>query len=477
MITSNAPLAVVLAAAIAVTLASCVSAPPPARGPATAAPTQEKPKPGTVTAKPTTEDVLKNVSASLAAGNMDAAIAAFDALDAAAAADPSIRLIKASVLASAGKVEDARAIAADVVAKEPNNAEALYVLAAAEGAAGREKERIDLLNRAAAADPRHAPTLAALGATALRAKSYKNAEAYFDKCLAADPVNADALLGKARLRRRADDPAAAEAALKIATENYPTWADPWAERGRLNRDAGLLPKALADLDTAVKLAPKDYWIAIDRGSVLLDMDRKTEALKDFDRAAAIDPAHFLSYVYSAGIRDELGDYAGAERDYALLAKLKPDYYFAFEALGILRMRDGRWEASREAFMEAYKRSPSHANYALLTALAWMRARGANDAKPFLAKTLTTVPRESIEWYLLRLYHDQSGDTDVVVRIDKEKNKDTKARMLYYLTQYYAFRGNDQLADRFLREARDMDRKGIVEWRLIEWALEARTAKG
>jgi hypothetical protein len=141
------------------------------------------------------------------------------------------------------------------------------------------------------------------------------------------------------------------------------------------------------------------------------------------------------------------------------------------------MRDGRWESARDAFLEAYKRSPQHANYALLTALTWIRARGANEARPFLAKTLTAVPRESIEWYILRLYHDQSGDTDIAVRIDREPNKDTKARMLYYLTQYYSIRGNDQLADRYLREARDMNRQGMIEWRLIEWALEAKTAKG
>ncbi len=477
MIKSNAPLAIVLAVVLAATFNSCAGAPPARGSEGQATSIQEKPKHSAVTAKPSTEDILQDVSALLAAGNQTAAIAAFDTLDTTAAADPAIRLLKASVLSSAGKPEEARAIAADVVEKNPNNAEALYVLAAAEGAAGRQKEQAALLNRAVAADPTHAPSLAALGTMALRAKIYKNAEAYFDKSLAADPVNAEALMGKARVRRRADDSLAAEALLNKAVETYPTWAEPKAERGRLYRETGNLQNALRDLDSAAKLAPADYWIAIDRGCTLLDLGRREEALKDFDRAAAIEPEHFLSYVYSAGIRDELADYAGAERDYAKLAKLKPDYYFAFEALGILRMRDGRWEGAREAFLEAYKFSPSHANYALLTALTWMRARGANDAKPFLAKTLTSIPRDSIEWYLLRLYHDQTGDTDIVVRIDKEKNKDTKARMLYYLTQYYAFRGNDQLADRYLREARDMNRKGIVEWRLIEWALEARTAKG
>jgi len=89
--------------------------------------------------------------------------------------------------------------------------------------------------------------------------------------------------------------------------------------------------------------------------------------------------------------------------------------------------------------------------------------------------LKAVPRENIEWYLLRLYYDQAGDTDLAVRIDREKNADTRARMLYYLAQYYDIRGNKNLADKYFLQVRDLNRQGIVEWRLNEWILEKRVA--
>lgn len=141
------------------------------------------------------------------------------------------------------------------------------------------------------------------------------------------------------------------------------------------------------------------------------------------------------------------------------------------------MRDGRWNQAADAFVEAFKRAPNHPQYALLISLCWMRGGKGKDVRPFLEKVLPKVNRDTLEWLLLRLYHDQSGDTDVAVRIEKEKNLDTRARMLYYFAEYYAARGNATLANRFHLQVRDMNRQGMVEWRLNEWALEPSAPKG
>jgi tetratricopeptide (TPR) repeat protein len=270
-----------------------------------------------------------------------------------------------------------------------------------------------------------------------------------------------------------EDPKTAEALLNTAIGAYPDWPVPRFDRARLYRDTGYPKNALGDLDEAKKLAPSDYWIAIERGTLLLDLMDKKGALEEFERAASINPDHFLSYAYSAGIREESEDWTGAERDYEKLAALRSDYYFAFESVGLLRIRDGRWASAGDAFVEAYKRAPAKASYPLLIALTWTRSGRTKDVRPFLAKVLPTIKRDTIEYYLLRLFHDQSGDTDVAARIDSEQDIDKRARMLYYLAQYYAARGNDSLALKFHLRVRDLQRRGMVEWRLNEWALTAR----
>ncbi|MFA6505896.1 MAG: tetratricopeptide repeat protein [Treponemataceae bacterium] len=482
--TSIFSLIVVALATLSSVFLSCAGTPPSrsevpiAKAPIEAAPpAAPKPVEKVPERPPTKDEILAGAAKLLFSGDIAGALVLLDKIAPTVASDPGVALLKASILNSAGKTDQARAIAQEAVKLDPKNAEALYVLATVEGNAGKEKEQKDILEKAIAADPRHAPALAALGNLALRTKATKFAENYFDRSLAGDPKNREALIGKARARRRMDDPKNAEAALIDAMKAYPDWATPRVERARLYREAGFPANALTDLDEAKRLDPNDYWIAIERGIILLDLLKKTEALLEFDRAAAIEPNHFLSYAYSSGLRDDLGEWEAAERDYAKLAALKSDYFYAFEALGVLRIRDGRWAQAGEAFVEAFKRAPNRAHYALLVSLSWMRSGKMKDVRPFLSKVLPAVKRDTIEYYILRLYHDQSGDTDIAVRIDAEQNRDKRARMLYYLAQYYAARGNDTLAQRFHLQVRELDRRGIIEWRLNEWALEAYKIKG
>jgi tetratricopeptide (TPR) repeat protein len=420
-----------------------------------------------------TQSILTGIAMLLDRGDYDGALALFDMIDAPEAESGGIRLLKASVLSSAGRLEEARTIAEEVSAKEPSNTEALFVLSAIEGASGKEREQRAVLERIIKIEPANPEALSALGTIALRSRSLRTAASYFDRALAAEPENREALIGRAGVYRYDRDPKNAEALLNKAVTLYPQWAVPFSERARLYKEAGFPKEALSDLDKAKALDGEDYWIAVDRGTILIDLNRKPEALEEFTRAIALDPSSFLAYVYSAGIKDDLGNYDGAERDYEILTKLKPEYYFAFEGLGMQKMRRGLWAEARDAFLEAYKQAPQESVYALLAAMNWMRAGRPNEPRQFLEQALRGVQRESPEWYMFRLYHDLSGDTDVAIRLDREQNTVIKARMLYYLANYYDIRGNRSLADKCFLQVRDLNQKATVEWRLNEWALEQR----
>ena len=205
----------------------------------------------------------------------------------------------------------------------------------------------------------------------------------------------------------------------------------------------------------------------------MDMNRKQDALADFTRAIEIDPGNFLAYVYSAGIKDEMGDYDGAEHDYKILTRLRPEYYFAFESLGVIKMRNKQWAEARDAFLEAYRQAPREYSYALLAAMNWMRAGRMTDPKQFLAQVLRTVPRDTIEHSMIRLYHDLSGDANVVTMVQNEKNVYTRAQMLFYLASYYDIRGNRNLADRYYMLVQELDVNVSIEWRLNEMILKER----
>ncbi|HCC37794.1 MAG TPA: hypothetical protein DEQ14_09340 [Treponema sp.] len=421
----------------------------------------------------TTEEVLTEISRFLGEGKYSDALSLFDKIESPDSESDEIQLIKASVFNTLGQSADARGIAEEIISREPENIDALLVLAASAAVDGKNRDQRSILEKVIKIDPAHTKALCDLGFMALSTQSLRTAAGYFDRALASDSDYGDALVGRAVTYRYGHEPQKAEQLLNKAIRLYPEWASPLNERARLYKGAGFAREALADLDKAKILEPDNGWIAVDRGMTLVDLNRKDEALEEFSRAIKIDPENFLAHVYSAGIKDERGDIAGAEQDYIALTRIKPEYYFAFEGLGMAKMRNEEWGAARDAFLEAYRYAPKEYSYALLAAINWMRAGQLNDPKQFLAQVLRSVPRESLEWYMLRLFHDLAGDNDIALRIDKETNFDNKARMLFYLANYYDIRGNKNLADRYFLQTREMNRQTTPEWRLNEWFIEQR----
>ena len=261
--------------------------------------------------------------------------------------------------------------------------------------------------------------------------------------------------------------------LNRAIQLYPNWARPLHERARLYIGTGFYNDAVEDLNAALRLEPNNYWVLIDYGTILMNNNRRQEALEYFERAINVDPDIFMAYVYSAGIKNILGDFAGAEHDYTILARLRPDYYFAFEALGVLRMRNQNWAGARDAFLEAYRQAPREFNYAILAAINWMRAGRQTDPRQFLAQVLRTAPRDSLDHAMLRLFHDLSGDADVARRVEREPNIHERSRMLFYLASFYDIRGNRILADRFYLMVRDLNAVGSIEWKINEIMMAQR----
>jgi len=423
----------------------------------------------------TVEPVLTRIADLLSASKYDEAIALFDTIPLPERDSTHVRLIKATVLSSAGKYAEARAIAEAVVKGEPNNIEALFVLANVERAQGRDRQQRTALERIIKIEPDNVKALIDLGNLNLRTRSYRAAAGNFHRVITKDPKNFAALLGMGRTFRMNGEWADAELYFNRAVELHPALPEARSERARFYRARGRMKEALADLDEAKKLNPADYWIAIDRGTVLMDINRKPEALEEFSRAVNINPREFLGYVYTSGLKDDLGDTDGAEKDYAVLAKLKPDYYYALEGLGLHKMKNGNWAEARDAFMEAYRKAPQENCYALLAAISWIRMDDLPGARTFLGQAHAKVKRDTLEWYMFRLYHDltarnYAGENDMAVRLDQEKDQDLKARMMFYMAMYYDIRGNAALANKYFLLVRDMDKRAIPEWRLNEWII-------
>jgi tetratricopeptide (TPR) repeat protein len=429
----------------------------------------------------TAESVLTSISELLFSSRFSEAIALFDKIPQPERDGADIMLLKASVLSSAGKYAEARAIAEAVAAREPGNTEPLFLLASIEAVSGRQRQQQAALEKIIKLQPDNTEALVALGNLSLQSRAIKAAASYFHRVLGKEPRNAAALIGLSRAFRMNTEWEDAEVLLNEVVKLYPDMVEARTERGRFYWGRGHLLQALADYDAAKKIAGNDYWIALDRGSLLLEMNRKSQALEEFNRAIEINPAEYRAYAYSAGLKDDLGDTSGAEKDYAILARLKPDYYFAFEGLGLHKMKNGNWAEARDAFMEAYRQAPNEHFYGLLAAINWMRADNLASPRAFLAQIQNKVTRDTLLWYMVRLFYDLTarnylGEDDMITRLDKTSDQTLKARMMFYMAQYYDVRGNPNTANMYYQLTGETKAQTIPEWRLNEWILRDRGLK-
>jgi len=430
----------------------------------------------------TAEPVLTRIAEHLSLFEFDEAIALFNTISPSERESSNIKLLEASVLSSAGRYAEAMAIVQAISEKEPNNTEAIFVLATIEGAQGRNRQQREALERLINMEPDNTAARIALGNLHLSARSLRAAAVNYRHVITKEPENTDALLGMARLLRLNQEWDDAEVFFDMVVRLNPDMPEARSERARFYRIRGRLNEALADLNEAKRLLPMDYWIAIDRGNIFLDMGLKPQALAEFNRAVEINPQEFLAYVFTSGLKDDLDDLDGAERDYIVLTRLRPDYHYALEGLGLHRMRNGRWAEARETFLEAHRRAPDEYHYALLAGICWIRTGDLTGARAFLRQAQNIVTRDSLEWHMFRLYYDLTvrtfvGENDMVIRLDQEQDLELKARMMFYMAMYYDTRANNNLANRYLLLVSEMDRRAIPEWRLNRWLLAARGLQG
>ena len=226
-----------------------------------------------------TQSVLNAVAECLARREYSAALALFGSLNPEDAEKNEILIMRASILNSAGRPAEARTIANRIVSREPNNTDALMILADAAALEGKDRERRNALEQVIKADPKNVRALTDLGNISIGSRNLRVAGNYFDQALAAEPGNGEALVGRATVFRYAQDPRRAEQLLNQAVSLYPQWARPRHERARLYKGAGFNNDALNDLNAAKALEPDNYWIAVDRGLTLMDLARKPEALE------------------------------------------------------------------------------------------------------------------------------------------------------------------------------------------------------
>jgi Tfp pilus assembly protein PilF len=223
-----------------------------------------------------------------------------------------------------------------VIATEPGNYQAWYMLAGLTFQQSRAPEALVAAEKAASLNPKSAESFNLKGAV-LRALS------------------------------RGDE---ALESFSTALKLQPGNADLWLNRSSVLGDMGRTEEALADVDKALKLKPTaQSWN--NRGAALRALRRPEEALKSFERALALQPGYIQAMRNIAAVKTENFRVAEGLADYARQAKL---------AYGGAASREENWELPQKQRHDAEQK-------------AWLADEGVHT--PFYLDEGARVPGSAV----------------------------------------------------------------------------------
>lgn len=281
-----------------------------------------------------------------------------------------LRLMRANLLRSAGRKEDALAEAVAVVAESPHDSYAHVVAGKIYGSYGRRVEAMAAFDRALAIKPED---YIYLNRADVRAKDdLAGRRADVDAVLRLNPTMPEALGARAKLQQQAGDRAGAIRTWSAALANAPSDPRLLTGRGIAHLEAGNsaaaekdfalarahvgsgaeaapllnnlcwakatagvgLQSALADCDAALINAPDAAGYLDSRALVLLRLGRVDEAIAVYSRALAKRPNQPSSLYGRAAAWARKGDTARATADAEAAMKIDPDVRDQFEGYGI-----------------------------------------------------------------------------------------------------------------------------------------------
>jgi tetratricopeptide (TPR) repeat protein len=342
--------------------------------------------------------------------------------------DPQQSLALALQHLQANRLRDAEQLYRQVLARHPENPDALQYLGIIAHLSGRNDAAIDLIRRAIAQRPAHAETHAnlaniflaagrlddaiaafrqainlkpnfagahnALGMAVGDKGQLNDAIASFQRAIAIRPSYVEALsnLGIALARAQKFDEAAAAHRQAIALA--PKSAGPHANLAYVLHQQGRLDAAVAEYRQAIALNPAEPRAHFNLGIALASQNRLDEAIAAYRQSITLDPRSAETH-FNLGVacsRNHQIDDAIASYRHAL--SFRPDYPQALNALGIALAEKGQLDEAIASHRRAIQLQPSNIDAHINLGNALAAAGKLDDAVSTLRHAVALNPNSA-----------------------------------------------------------------------------------
>lgn len=410
----------------------------------------------------------------LMAGDINGAISLYKDIPENLKDDVDLKILESSLLLSVGRLEEAKTIVNELKNSGNNTIEVMEVNAEIANASGKLADIQKATDELLKADPANVTANLILGNRWALKKKYKLAGDYYRKVILKESTNEDGLFGYGQMSYYLGNLKESEKAFKKLAEVNPESDIAYQYLGKLAAEEENYKLSIENIQKAIALNPQNSDYYIDLGNYSRNLGRYDDAEKAWTKSIELAPDYFLGYTYRAGLYDEQNRTDEALADYKMVVKTNPKYYFAFEEIGILEFHKENWEEARKYFSKANEISESYA-YKLMILATYIKQGKTFEMKQLSEKYMKPLDRNSLEYKMIRLYHDQgpvNAENAVAKDIEKETSKNKKGKMKYYLALYYDMKGSKSVAAEYYNQITKMQTPMFFEYRLAEWALPA-----
>ncbi len=162
-------------------------------------------------------------------------------------------------------------------------------------------------------------------------------------------------------------------------------------RSLIESASGNYAAAETDIKEAARLDPNNVNIILNYANLLWKTDRSADAVEMYNRGLKIDPNNNAALTALGYLARERGDNAAAEQYFTQLAKLYPDDYVPYLAMGDLYTADHRYPDAQKSYERAHQLAPNNPlvvagginsaleAHELPTAKTWVERAAANPA--------------------------------------------------------------------------------------------------
>ena len=463
-----APLSVLTILAFSCATGSAVAA--PATGAKASSPAPKAASTATASAAVSPEvKFAQDLNKALEKGSLDDALALFDSMPESAKTEET-QTLKASLLLSAGREGEAETLAKELLASKPNDVDVLQLNVMVAKQKGDSATKSRLIKQILTIDPKNAGANIELGSEQALKHRYRDARDYFQKAVLSEPNNTEALFGYAKMSYYLQKDDDARKAFEKILEVDPNDASAYAYLGKLEGEVKRYRNALDYINKALALDPDNTTYYLDKGTYSRFVGDYKGAEAAWKKAVENDSDYFLGYAYLAGLYDEQDMFDKALAAYRKVIEKNPQYYFAYESLGMFAWHDGSWTEARAAFEKALAKKSDNVSYALLIAACYWKEKNSGQMKKCLEGVMKGLDRTSLDYAVVRLYHDMGGDGAVLNKVVQEKNSTMRGKMLFYMALYYELAGKSELSQKYYVEVADMQNPRFFEYRLAQWSI-------